>query len=129
MSLRIAVDYDQCLVDTNPTRLRKGAAEALVSMKAAGHVLILWSVRATPMDPTPTPDAEIARFYETGLPPNHVIYQWALFDDMRSFLKSVGMWDLFDEVWQSPGKPNADLFIDSKAERPDWARLLKELGG
>lgn len=129
MSLSLAIDFDSTLVDPGPPiRLRPGAAQGLTAFKRAGHRLILHSCRCNPMDPSPSPAAEISHFYETGEVSLRISEQWARFEEMKAFLLAEGLWDLFDEVWQAPGKPLCDRFIDDKLEPPEWAQLAMEYG-
>jgi hypothetical protein len=104
------------------------ARETLRVFKAAGHHLILHSARCTPMDPSPPLAEEVSRFYATGEVSPRVTDQWARFEGMREALRAAGLWDLFDEVWQAPGKPHADIFVDDRFEKPDWLALRSELG-
>jgi hypothetical protein len=46
---------------------------------------------------------------------------------MREFLRDNAILDLF-EVWQEPGKPVADLYVDDRAEPPSWQTIVAELG-
>jgi hypothetical protein len=55
--------------------------------------------------------------------------QWERFAEMRYFLRALGLWEMFDEVWQHPGKPEADAFVDDKNEEPNWPRVAAEFGG
>jgi len=47
VSTRIAIDFDETLVEGAPPRLKAGAVDALVAAKKAGHHLILHSCRST----------------------------------------------------------------------------------
>lgn len=132
MSLRLGVDFDGTLVAPGPggaLAFRPGALEALTRLKASGHQLVLHSCRCNPMDPGPTIDEDVAAFYETGVVSARVVDQWARFEEMRTFLQAAGAWGLFDEVWQAPGKPLVDAYIDDKAELPNWGTLARELVG
>ena len=129
MSLRLAIDFDGTLVqDQEPLALLPGVPAALQALKGAGHSLVLFSARCTPLDPGPNLDDEIARYYQSGEVAARVTDQWERFERMRDFLQAQGLWELFDLVWQAPGKPPADLYIDDRAEPPDWKRLTAELG-
>lgn len=129
MSLVIAVDFDGTLVaDRRPLTFRPGAREGLLAMKKAGHHLILFTARATPLDEGPELANEVERFYAYGEIPVAAEAQWRRFNEMRSFLQQVGMWSAFDEVWQSPGKPHADIFVDDRFQTPDWLSIIREFG-
>lgn len=125
--IRIAVDFDGTVAEGRPLRLRHGAREALQAIRRAGNRLILYSARSTPPSEIADP-AEVERFYLRGEVPVRATDQWALFEEMRTFLTAEGLWSAFDEVWQAPGKPHAELFIDDLAEQPDWPALTRELG-
>lgn len=131
MSLTIAVDFDSSIVELSTSgalQFRKGAREALVAFKAQGHRLVLHSCRCNPLDDGPALENETVEFYASGKPSPRCIEQWTRFSEMCAFLQAAEVWDLFDDVWQAPGKPLADVFIDDKAERPEWARLIQEFG-
>ena len=129
MSLTIAIDLDGTVADGHPLQFRPGAREALMALATAGHRLILHSCRCNPMDPGPSLEDEAARYWRTGEPPPRVVEQWWRFYEMRAFLQETRLWSLFADVWQAPGKPLADVFVDDKLEPPNWARLAAELAG
>jgi len=124
--LRLAIDFDRTLADGPSLHLRSGAAEAIRAFKAAGHHLTLHSARSTPDGAAPVLEDEATRFWQYGEVPGRTKFQWDLFDEMRTFLKAVALWDVFDDVWTSPGKPLVDYFIDDIALAPDWAALTKQ---
>ena len=124
--LRICIDFDRTLADGPTLHLRPGAAEAILAFKAVGHHLTLHSARSTPDGAAPVLEDEAARFWQYGEIPARTKFQWDLFDEMRAFLKAVGLWELFDDVWTSPGKPLCDQFIDDLVLPPDWALLKKQ---
>ena len=129
MSLTFGIDWDGTIVqDSYPPMFRPGALQALRALKAAGHHLVLHSSRCNQMDPGPTVDEEIANFYRTGQVSDRVEEQWARFIEMRSFAQGAGIWELFDEVHQAPGKPICDIYLDDKAETPDWAIIIRQFG-
>lgn len=74
-------------------------------------------------------DEEVSRWYQTGEVPPRVVDQWDRFVEMRQFLQAEGLWGLFDVVWQQPGKPEADRYIDDLLEAPEWPRIEAEFGG
>jgi hypothetical protein len=122
----LAIDFDRTLADGPTLHLRPGAAEAIRAFKAAGHHLTLHSARSTPDGAAPVLEDEASRFWQYGEVPARTKFQWDLLDEMRGFLKTVGLWDAFDDVWTSPGKPLVDAFIDDLAIPPDWAVLQKQ---
>lgn len=127
MSLVIAIDFDGTLVeDRSPLVFRPGAKEALVRLRQHGHSLILHSARCTwrPVG-TENPN-EAGEFWQTGRAPPWADDVWARFDEMRTFLQQQGVWELFDKVWQDPGKPLADVFIDDRAVVPYWPVIVEE---
>ena len=124
--MRLGFDFDLTLVEGTPMRLRAGAADTLRALKAAGHHLTLHSCRCTPDGAGPVLEDEATRFWQNGEVPARTRYQWQLFDEMRSFLKAAGLWQLWDEVWASPGKPMCDRFWDDKAEDPNFALIRRQ---
>jgi hypothetical protein len=124
--LSVGVDYDGTLVDERGA-LRPLAKEAVLRIKRAGFRLVLHSARCNPRDPGAGEQAG-AEFYATGRLPADVVDQWDRFAEMRANLIVLGLWSLFDEVWQSPGKPLVDIFVDDRAEEPVWAEVLAGLG-
>ena len=126
--LRLAIDFDKTLAEGPPLRLSAGAAEALRAFKTAGHHLTLHSARSTPDGAAPVLEDEAGRFWQYGEIPARTRFQWDLFDEMRTFLKSVGVWEMFDDVWTSPGKPLVDNFIEDLSLPPDWAILNRQFG-
>lgn len=132
MSFTIAIDFDGTIVEPNdPLRLRPEAAEGLRVLKAAGNTLILWSARATPVPAGVHDPNEELDFYQKGQVPERQLATWARFNEMRAFLQAHSLWDLFDEVWQSPGKPHADFFLEDRvfdARPPDWVGVAGILG-
>lgn len=126
--LRLAIDCDKTLCDGPPLRLRSGAVDALRAFKAAGHHLTLHSARSTPDGAAPVLEDEAGRFWQYGEIPARTLFQWNLFDEMRTFLKANGIWEMFDEIWSSPGKPLADVFIDDLSVPPDWGILKRQFG-
>ena len=126
--LRLGIDFDKTLAEGPPLRLRPGAAEAMRAFKSAGHHLTLHSARCTPDGAAPFLEDEAGRFWQYGEVPGRTRFQWDLFDEMRAFLKSVGIWELFDDVWTSPGKPLVDVFVEDLSVLPDWAVLKRQFG-
>ena len=126
--IRLGIDFDGTLVDGHPMRLRPGAAEAMRAFKVSGHHLTLHSARSTPDGAAPVLEDEAGRFWQYGEVPSRTRFQWQLFEEMREFLKAVGLWEMFDEIWTSPGKPLVDAFIEDLSLPPDWAILKRQFG-
>lgn len=125
----LAIDFDGTLVEKGePLRWRAGARDGLISLASAGHHLILHSCRCNPIDPTFDPALEVAAFYRSGITPESARARWEAFGEMRDFLKGEGAWPLFAEVWQQPGKPLCEMFIDDRSEPPNWVALSREFG-
>jgi hypothetical protein len=125
----LAVDFDGTIVENDlPFRIRFGADSALHSLKQAGCRLVLFSSRCNTFDDGPLLDEEIGRFYVDGRISQRVLDQWERFLEMRVFLKEKCLWGLFDEIWQAPGKPRVDVYIDDKAEIPNWLQIAEGLG-
>lgn len=126
MSLTVCVDFDGTITDDQ--QLLPGVREALHAMKRVGNTLILHSCRCNLLDASPQMDEEVARFYATGEVPARALDRWRAFLQMRDFLRGQQLWDLFDTVWQSPGKPVADVYIDDRAQLPDWPNIMCTYG-
>jgi len=121
-----AVDFDGTLVekDAAPLRWRPGAREFLLGAVAAGVPVVIHTCRATPCPGEPGAGDAYA---ETGAVDPDALEQWALLDEMRAFLRAEGVWGLVP-VWEGPGKPRADRFVDDRAEFPSFVALAAELG-
>lgn len=142
--MRIAVDYDGCIVDqsrpyadlTTPPALIEGARDGLLALKRAGHLLLLWSGRASRallLDPMLDP------YSRAGVVPtdrdmwrkSHAIHR-ARYEQMVLFVdrELPGVFDAIDDGLA--GKPSVDLFIDDKAiafAGPEtWARVATIYG-
>ena len=142
--MRICVDFDGCLVEqdrpyadiTTPLRFVDGAKEGLLALRAAGHLLLLWSGRASRallVDPLLDPfvragacEANVKEWRES---------RWlhkARYDQMIEFVERelTGVFDAIDDGLA--GKPSADLFIDDKAMvmrgPATWARIARQYG-
>ena len=126
----IAVDFDGVVVDqsgayadvVSPLHLLPGAKAGLLSLKAAGHVLLLYSARAClslrqspDLDPLVRSGARRVNRpqWERDRPLNEARYQ-----QMLRFVATElpGVFDAVDDGTQ--GKPaGVDLFIDDRATR------------
>lgn len=120
----IAVDFDGVIADMRgrayddtsvPLRLMPGAKNGLMSLKKAGHVLLLYSARANRAireDPNldPLVRSGFRRRYNLEL-------NRARYEQMLAFVGSElpGIFDAIDDGVQ--GKPVVDLFIDDRALR------------
>jgi hypothetical protein len=106
---------------TSPLQFQHGAREALLSLKAAGHTLVLFSAR-TNRALLYTPDwdplvragirkPDLVRWHKER--PLH----WARYFQMLEFVQRYlpRVFDVVDDGLQ--GKPTADLFIDDRALR------------
>jgi hypothetical protein len=127
MIMTVAVDFDGTL--SKGGQLLQEALTGVRELHASGVRLILWSCRCNPCDDAPTLPDEEQRFYSYGEVPDRVRAQWDWFNEMRTALKAAGVWDLFSIVWQAPGKPVADIYVDDLAEAPRWPALVKSLTG
>lgn len=126
----IASDFDDSIVSQagrdyedveTPLRFMPGAKKALLSLKRAGHTLLLYSGRANRalrVDPNLNPlvRAGVKRinreWWEANQPVNEARYQ-----QMLRFVDEElpGVFDAVDDGQQ--GKPSADIYIDDKALR------------
>ncbi len=126
----LAIDFDGTLVSqarsyedvTTPLQFLPGARRGVLSLRKAGHTLILWSARSSPVlleDPELDPlvragvkKADLAR-WEKMLPVHHARYQ-----QMLDFVERElpGVFAAVDDGMA--GKlPWVDIFIDDKALR------------
>jgi hypothetical protein len=121
----IAIDFDDTVVEqenaysdtTTPLRLKPGALEALMSLKMAGHVLILWSGRNNrsrmyQADLDPLVRAGVKRSASTDKSKKLELDRWKQMVDFCN-THLPGVFDAIDDGQQ--GKPAANLFIDDKA--------------
>ena len=125
----IACDFDGTIVRadrpyadvTAPLQFTHGAREALLSLKRAGHTLVLFSAR-TNRALLYTPDHD--PLVRAGVrKPDLVRWErerplhWARYFQMRRFIDQhlPAVFDVVDDGLQ--GKPTADLFIDDRALR------------
>ena len=108
----------------SPLEFLPGAREGLLSLKKAGHTLLLWSARmsaALLIDPTldPLVRAKVRRIdrdaWERSQPLNQARCQQML-DFVDQHL--AGVFAAIDDG--AGGKPQVDVFIDDKALRPGY---------
>lgn len=145
----LAIDFDGTIVaqdhayddlDT-PLKFMPGAKEALTSLKAAGHTLILWSGRASKhlrVDPElhPLVRAGVKKLDRARWERESRDLNQARYEQMIAFVDAElpGIFDAVDEG--DSGKPPADVFIDDKALRyaphglagHTWATIDRMLG-
>ena len=142
----ICVDFDNTIVkeehryddlDT-PLQFVDGAREGLLSLKRAGHILVLYSGRANKAllcDPSWNPLVKLDRIDPQKLAVSLRVNQ-RRYLQMRQFVarELPGVFSVLDAGAQ--GKPSADLYIDDKAVRlgPDigglsWAEVSQIYGG
>lgn len=138
----ICVDFDGTVVKDDhayddlqtPLELLDGCLDALHALKRAGHLLVLWSGRASArlrIDPRldPLVRAGVVRVdparFEERKKLNEARYQQML-DFVRESMP--GVWDAIDDGWG--GKPGADLFIDDRTidGTPNWPFIAARYG-
>lgn len=124
--MRIAVDFDGTIVDestayddlTTPLQFLPGAKQALLSMRDAGHVLILWSCRSNlalrdDWQHNPhwanDPKFDLARWEQ--MHPVHVARWQQMLDFVQRELP--GVFTFID--YGNQGKVSADLYLDDRA--------------
>lgn len=144
----VAVDFDSTLVDgwgrkfsdvTTPFKLMGGARKALQSMKAAGHIVLLYSARANRalrVDPMldPLVRAGVIRLDRKAWEAEQPLHE-ARYQQMVQFATTQlkGLVDAVDDGEQ--GKPAADLYIDDRALRfgggvdgHSWFDIARQFG-
>lgn len=144
----ICVDFDDTIVsqagrsyEDVTTRLlfMPGAKEGLLSLKKAGHTLVLFSGRANRalrVDPEldPLVVAGVKRVDRAWWEKNRVVNQ-ARYDQMVEFVGKYlpGVFAAIDDGMQ--GKPHADMYLDDKAMRyghgvlgVPWVRVAQMYG-
>lgn len=122
----IAIDFDNTVVEQEgayddletPLKLKPMARPALMALKQAGHILLLYSARANQaligdyahVDPLHRAGIVNRKQGDQSKRINRARYK-----QMVDFVneKLPGLFDAIDDGLQ--GKPNADLFIDDKA--------------
>lgn len=141
----IAIDFDGTLVTqdrpyddvTTPPEFMPGAKEAVLSLKRAEHILILYSGRANlalrkDWRRNPLWRNLIVKFNESRWEKNREINE-ARYQQMVEFVTKElpGVFDSIDDG--SQGKVSADLFIDDrnfafKGEAGSWDEIRGILG-
>jgi len=123
-----AIDFDGTIARAgdNGLELRPGAADALRALRAAGHTLVLHSTRLT--QPTHLTDQTVVARLTPSLLDADLQQQ-----EMERFLRRCGLWTVasggvFDLVWDRPGKPVADRYIDDRSMRPVWEEVERAFG-
>lgn len=140
-----AIDFDGTIVQQThhyadldtPLEFMPQAEQALRSLKAAEHVLLLWSSRASRAllyDPQldPLVRAGIRKLNRSAWEKSYSL-QWARYKQMLAFVEQrlQGVFDAIDDG--AAGKPQVDFFIDDKAFRMDmlgtaWQALARRYG-
>lgn len=142
--MRIACDFDGTLVSQarpysdimTPLEWIDGAKEAIVTLKAAGHMLVLWSSRASRAllyDPTldPLVRAGVVQVHRQQWLESRAL-NLARYHEMLAFVNREipGVFDAIDDG--SAGKFSFDLVIDNKAiclrGPATWARIARVYG-
>jgi hypothetical protein len=142
--MRIAVDFDGTIVTqdrpyndvTTPMEFMPGAKEALQALRRAGHILLLWSARASRAllyDPNldPLVRARAVEVNRQAWLDSRALHR-ARYDQMIQFVNQElpGIFDAIDDGLG--GKPSVDLFIDDKAMAfrgpATWARVQRVYG-
>ena len=143
----IVIDFDGTIVlpvgdsgdPLDPVQLQPGVVDGLMSLKRAGHKLLLYSARANRsirIDPWLNPlikngalELDLDKWQR-----NQPIYE-ARYQQMVDFVGKMlpGMFDGIDDGQQ--GKPNVDMFIDDRArgfrvKKPEkaWKKIMKKWG-
>src|SRR5437868_10436612 len=101
----VVLDLDGTLVENSWPDLGEwmpGAKKALKSFHKHGCKLVIFSARLNPYDPW------------TSAPRNAAEVQTE-FLKVRRMLDDAGF--TYVDIWQSPGKPGASVYIDDRAER------------
>lgn len=105
----IAVDFDGVIVDYDFPRigkLKKNAKKALIFLKKMGATIIIHSARTDmtfPLNASGKPLREMISFLQQNKIP-------------------------YDIIWQLPGKPVADIYIDDRGIRfTNWIETLKKI--
>lgn len=121
---------------STPLEFIEGAREGLLALKRAGHLLLLWSGRASRAllyDPLLDPFVRAGVVQvdrKAWLDAKHL--HRARYDQMIAFVERElpGVFDAIDDGMA--GKPNVDLFIDDRAiglrGGATWTRIARQYG-
>lgn len=139
-----AIDFDGTVVKqdrpyadvTTPLEFMEGAREALLSLKRAGHILLLWSGRASRAllyDPNLNPLVRVGAVHvdRRAWLESKPLY-WARYHQMVDFVNRElpGVFDAIDDG--IGGKPLVDFIVDDKAfvmrGAATWARIARLYG-
>lgn len=125
-----AIDFDQTLVQPDlegVLQWRPGALEFLRATYDAGIKVIIHSCRLTPhTDGSGAGDADY--YWRTGVIVSEFLLEgWRMRMQLVATLQAVNLLDMV-ELWEAPGKPLADVYVDDKSEKPDWYALAREFG-
>ena len=139
-----AIDFDGTLVEQDKPyadtwsepKLKPGAVQALVALKAAGHVLVLWSGRNNKSRVTL---AELDPLVRAGVRPDRLTdasrqIEADRYRQMTHFIEQTlpGLFDAIDDG--RCGKIAADVFVDDKAIQfggaggATWADIARTYG-
>lgn len=128
--MRIGIDFDGTIVRqddrpyddvTTPLEFMPGAKHGLMTLKAAGHILLLWSgrvSRALLVDPLLDPLVRAgSRVVSQARWEANLSLNRARVQQMLDFVDAElpGIFDAIDDG--AGGKPTVDLFIDDRAVR------------
>lgn len=142
-----AIDFDGTVVEqsrpyddlTTPLRFMPGAKEALLSLKRAGHKLLLWSARSSRAlleDPMLDPLVRTgARRVDVDSWRERRALHTARYFEMLDFVERElpGVFDAVDDG--AGGKPHVDFFVDDRAMKLgrglngfDWPTIAQIYG-
>jgi hypothetical protein len=142
--MRIAVDFDGTIVSqdrpyndlSSPLEFIPGAKEGLLSLRRAGHSLLLWSARASRAllaDPNLDPfvRAGVVKSNRSHWLESRHLHR-ARFEAMVEFVNRElpGVFDAIDDGLA--GKPSVDLFVDDRSMvmrgPATWSRIARTYG-
>ena len=142
--MRVGIDFDGTVVSqdrpyadvVSPLEFVPGAKEGLLALKAAGHLLLLWSGRASRallVDPELDPfvRAGVVQVDRRAWQESRWLHQ-SRYDQMIEFVERElpGVFDAIDDGLA--GKFSFDLVIDDKAMSfrgpATWARIARQYG-
>lgn len=105
---------------------RRGAREFVVGAAQSGVRVWIHSCRCAPVGLRDEP-ADEEEFWRSGAVAGDLAATWALRREMVDFLAAEGVLPLV-ELWEAPGKPLADRYVDDRLAPPDWVVVAAELG-